>query len=64
MRNAAPVPDVVCAFALLVLMLGGGAGAQGIDKQDFKQIERGRYVVRVSTYGSGRRRGPYTIVAR
>jgi mono/diheme cytochrome c family protein len=42
MRNTAPVLDVVCA--LLVLMLGGSANAEGIDKQDFNQIERGRYL--------------------
>jgi mono/diheme cytochrome c family protein len=42
MRNTAPVLDVVCA--LLALMLGGSANAEGIDKQDFNQIERGRYL--------------------
>jgi hypothetical protein len=30
----------------------------------FTAPERGRYVVRVSTYGAGRRRGPYTLIAR
>ena len=42
MRNAAPLPEVVCA--LLLLVLSGSANAEGIDKQDFKQIERGRYL--------------------
>jgi hypothetical protein len=28
---------------------------------DWVAPERGRYVVRASTYGSGRKRGPYTL---
>jgi len=31
---------------------------------DFTAPARGRYVARVSTYGAGRRRGPYAITAR
>ncbi len=38
----ASLPGVLCG--LLLAMSAGGASADGIDKQDFKQIERGRYL--------------------
>src|ERR1700728_4210318 len=43
MRNAQRPPGVLRAL-LLLIMSAGGAFAEGIDKQDFKQIERGRYL--------------------
>jgi mono/diheme cytochrome c family protein len=43
MRNAKLPPGVLPAL-LLLIMSAGGAFAEGIDKQDFKQIERGRYL--------------------
>ena len=42
MRRAKPLLEVSCG--MLLLMSVGGAFAEGIDKQDFKQIERGRYL--------------------
>ena len=42
MRSLAPLSSVLFAFSLVVS--AGGALADGIDKQDFKQIERGRYL--------------------
>ena len=42
MRSAKPLLNVSCG--MLLLMSVGGAFAEGIDKQDFKQIERGRYL--------------------
>jgi mono/diheme cytochrome c family protein len=46
MRNVEPSLGVLCALLLTLLTLsaGGGAFAEGIDRQDFKQIERGRYL--------------------
>jgi mono/diheme cytochrome c family protein len=41
MRSAEPLLNLSCG---LLFMLAGGAFAEGIDKQDFKQIERGRYL--------------------
>jgi mono/diheme cytochrome c family protein len=42
MRSAKPLLNISCG--MLLLMSAGGAFAQGIDRQDFKQIERGRYL--------------------
>ena len=42
MRNAEPSLAFLCA--LLLTLSAGGASANGIDKQEFKQIERGRYL--------------------
>jgi mono/diheme cytochrome c family protein len=42
MRNVASLPGVLCA--LLLALSEGGALAQGIDKQEFEQIELGRYL--------------------
>jgi mono/diheme cytochrome c family protein len=42
MRNAQPSLGILCA--LLLTLSAGGASADGIDKQEFKQIEHGRYL--------------------
>jgi mono/diheme cytochrome c family protein len=42
MRNVQPSLGVLCA--LVLTLSAGGAVAEGIDKQEFKQIERGRYL--------------------
>jgi mono/diheme cytochrome c family protein len=42
MRNVASLSGVLCALMLTVL--AGGALSQGIDKQEFEQIELGRYL--------------------
>jgi mono/diheme cytochrome c family protein len=42
MRNAEPSLGILCA--LLLTLSAGGAAADGIDKQEFKQIEHGRYL--------------------
>jgi mono/diheme cytochrome c family protein len=42
MRSAKLLLNISCG--MLLLMSAGGAFAQGIDRQDFKQIERGRYL--------------------
>lgn len=42
MRNAEPSLGILCA--LLLTLSAGGASADGIDKQEFKQIEHGRYL--------------------
>jgi mono/diheme cytochrome c family protein len=42
MRNLSSMPVALCAVALALTC--GGAVAGDIDKQDFKQIERGRYL--------------------
>jgi mono/diheme cytochrome c family protein len=42
MRSLTPLSSVLFACSLVVA--AGGALAEGIDKQDFKQIERGRYL--------------------
>jgi mono/diheme cytochrome c family protein len=42
MRSAKLLLNVSCGMLLLMLVVG--AFAEGIDKQDFKQIERGRYL--------------------
>ena len=42
MRNVASLSGVLCA--LLLAASAGGALAQGIDKQEFEQIELGRYL--------------------
>jgi mono/diheme cytochrome c family protein len=42
MRSAKLLLNISCG--MLLLMSAGGAFAQGIDGQDFKQIERGRYL--------------------
>lgn len=43
---------------------GGGFFDAHVAHVEWSAPARGRYVVRVSTYGSGRRRGPYTLVVR
>jgi mono/diheme cytochrome c family protein len=42
MRNAQPSLGILCA--LLLTLSAGGASADAIDKQEFKQIEHGRYL--------------------
>ena len=42
MRNAESSLGILCA--LLLTLSAGGASADGIDKQEFKQIEHGRYL--------------------
>ena len=42
MRNAEPSLGILCA--LLLALSAGGASADGIDRQEFKQIEHGRYL--------------------
>jgi mono/diheme cytochrome c family protein len=50
MRKLRPLPFAACA--VLLSLLAGGALADGIDKQDFKQIERGRYLTIVGDCGA------------
>ena len=42
MLSARALPAVLCGLA--VVIAAAGAAADGIDKQDFRQIERGRYL--------------------
>jgi mono/diheme cytochrome c family protein len=42
MRRARPLPAALCGLA--IAMFAAGAIADGVDKQDFKQIETGRYL--------------------
>jgi mono/diheme cytochrome c family protein len=42
MRREAPLPAALCGLA--IAMFAASATADGVDKQDFKQIERGHYL--------------------
>ena len=67
MRSVASLPGVLCA--LLLAASAGGVRADGIDKQDFRQIERGRYLsivgdcASVNTTAAATTRSPWMMTA-